>query len=322
MLEDSFARPVTSLRVQVNTTCNFKCFFCHMEGTGIQANQMSADEILRIIRVASRLGVNKVKFTGGEPTLRSDIVEIVRNTRSLVSGEISMTTNGTRLKTLAPQLKAAGLDRINISMHSIDPSGFEFITGVDALDNVVEGIKAAQEAGLNPVKVNFVALHGINEDQIWKMIENSAEHNYTLQIIEYEVPRELENSEEYTKYHYPLEPLELELNKMAKKVEHNSLHDRPLFFIPVSGKTAKIEIVRPMHNYHFCDNCTRMRVTSLGELKPCLMRSDNYTSAFGPSRKKATDADIETAFVTATSKREPYWRKEEVNESQVLCNTS
>ncbi|EQD43168.1 molybdenum cofactor biosynthesis protein A, partial [mine drainage metagenome] len=210
----------------------------------------------------------------------------------------------------------------NISMHSIDPGGFEFITGVEALDIVVEGINAAQEAGLNPVKVNFVALQGINEDQIWKMIENSAEHNYTLQIIEYEVPRELENSEEYMKYHYPLEPLEQELNKLAKKIEHNSLHDRPLFHIPVSGNTAKIEIVRPMHNYHFCDNCTRMRLTSLGELKPCLMRSDNYTPAFGPSRKKATDADIETAFVTATSKREPYWRKVEINENQVLCNTS
>ncbi|MGC8515063.1 MAG: GTP 3',8-cyclase MoaA [Thermoplasmata archaeon] len=322
MLQDSFGRPVSSLRVQVNTTCNFKCFFCHMEGTGIQANQLSRDEIIRIIKVAAKLGINKVKFTGGEPTLRSDIVDIVRETRAIVSGEISMTTNGTRLTAIATELKKAGLDRINISMHSIDPGAFEFITGMDALDRVVEGIKAAQRAGLNPVKVNFVALKGINEDQIWKMIENSADNDYTLQIIEYEVPRELEQSDDFRKYHYPLDSLESELSTRSIRTEHNSLHDRPLFNVPVSDGTAKVEIVRPMHSYHFCDNCTRMRVTSLGELKPCLMRSDNYTSVFGASRKHHTDGDIEKAFIQATDKREPYWRREEINENHVLCDTS
>jgi cyclic pyranopterin phosphate synthase len=322
MIQDPFGRHVSSLRVQVNTTCNFKCFFCHMEGTGIQANQLSREEIVRIIRVAAKLGINKVKFTGGEPTLRNDILDIIRETRSIISGEISMTTNGTRLTTIAPELKKAGLDRINISMHSIDPGAFEFITGVDALENVIQGIKAAQHAGLNPVKVNFVALRGINEDQIWKMIESSADHDYTLQIIEYEVPRELEQSDDFLKYHYPLDSLEHELSSRSIKTEHNSLHDRPLFNIPVPGGVAKVEIVRPMHNYHFCDNCTRMRVTSLGELKPCLMRNDNYTSVFGVSRKEYTDIDMEKAFIEATNKREPYWRKEEINENQVLCDTS
>lgn len=272
--------------------------------------------------MAAKLGINKVKFTGGEPTLRNDILDIIRETRSIISGEISMTTNGTRLTTIAPELKKAGLDRINISMHSIDPGAFEFITGVDALENVIQGIKAAQHAGLNPVKVNFVALRGINEDQIWKMIESSADHDYTLQIIEYEVPRELEQSDDFLKYHYPLDSLEHELSSRSIKTEHNSLHDRPLFNIPVPGGVAKVEIVRPMHNYHFCDNCTRMRVTSLGELKPCLMRNDNYTSVFGVSRKEYTDIDMEKAFIEATNKREPYWRKEEINENQVLCDTS
>jgi cyclic pyranopterin phosphate synthase len=322
MLQDQFGRQVSSLRIQVNTTCNFKCFFCHMEGTGIQANQLSRNEIIKIIRVAAKLGINKIKFTGGEPTLRKDIVEIIRETRSIVTGEISMTTNGTRLTAIAPELKEAGLDRINISMHSIDPVAFEFITGMDAFDRVVQGIKAAQQAGLNPVKVNFVALKGINEDQIWKMIENSAKNNYTLQIIEYEVPRELEKSVDFLKYHYPLDSLEQELAVRSIKTEHNSLHDRPLFSVPISGGTAKVEIVRPMHNYHFCDHCTRMRVTSLGELKPCLMRDDNYTSVFGESRKENKDSDIEKAFIVATAKREPYWRKETIDENQVLCDTS
>ena len=154
------------------------------------------------------------------------------------------------------------------------------------------------------------------------MIQNSAENDYTLQIIEYEVPRELEKSEDFMKYHYPLDSLEKELSILSIRTEHNSLHDRPLFNVPVSEGIAKVEIVRPMHNYHFCDNCTRMRVTSLGELKPCLMRSDNYTSVFGASRKRHTDSDIEKAFIQATNKREPYWRREEINEDQVLCDTS
>ncbi len=319
MLVDDFGRHVTSLRIQVNTTCNFKCFFCHMEGTGIQKREMSFDEILSVIRVAHKQGINKIKFTGGEPTLRRDIVDLVRATRSIVSGEISMTTNGTRLRQLAPELKEAGLDRINVSMHSIDREGFEFITGVDAFDKAVDGVHAAQEAGLLPVKVNFVALNGINADNIWDMINASASEDFILQIIEYEVPRELENSEDYTKYHYSLESLEQELAGMAVNVDHNSLHDRPLFHLQLPTGSARVEIVRPMRNYHFCDNCTRMRLTSLGELKPCLMRNDNYTRALKLGDASVSEESIEEAFQIATKKREPYWKREDSIESQILC---
>lgn len=318
MIADNYGRQVSSLRVQVNTTCNFNCFFCHMEGTGVHANQMSADEIISIIKVAHSFGVNRVKFTGGEPTLRRDIVEIVRKTRSIMDGEISMTTNGSRLPEIASDLKAAGLDRINVSLHSIDRSGFQFITGVDFLQAALEGIRAAQQADLTPVKVNFVALKGINIDQIERMIQLSSEENFTLQIIEYEVPRELEGSEDYSKYHFPLEQLEKELQERSNRVDHNKLHDRPLFHIPVGKQEARVEIVRPMRNYHFCDNCTRLRVTSTGQLKPCLMRDDNYTEILKHVRSGNID-DASKAFKESVRKREPYWKKEDAIESEVLC---
>ena len=318
MIADSFGREVTSLRVQVNTTCNFKCFFCHMEGTGVHANQMTADEIISIIKVAHSYGVNKVKFTGGEPTLRRDIVEIVRKTREVMDGEISMTTNGSRLPEIASDLKAAGLDRINVSMHSIDRHGFEFITGVDFLQNAIEGIRAAQSAGLTPVKVNFVALKNVNIDQIERMIQLSAKEDFTLQIIEYEVPRELEGSEDYMKYHYPLEALENDLTMKSVLVDHNSLHDRPLFHVPTDHGEARVEIVRPMRNYNFCDHCTRLRVTSTGQLKPCLMRDDNYTEILKPIRS-GDFSRAKGAFLESVQKREPYWKKEDALESEVLC---
>lgn len=318
MIADDYGRQITSLRIQVNTTCNFNCFFCHMEGTGIHANQMSVDEIISIIKVARSYGVNKVKFTGGEPTLRRDIIDIVRRTREIMDGEISMTTNGSRLPEIADDLKAAGLNRINVSLHSIDRKGFEFITGVDFLQNAIEGIRAAQAAGLTPVKVNFVVLKNVNIDQIEKMIQLSAAEDFILQMIEYEVPRELESSDDYEKYHFPLDSIEEDLSKRSILVDHNSLHDRPIFHIPVEGNEARVEIVRPMRNYHFCDNCTRLRVTSTGQLKPCLMRDDNYTEILRPIRSGKME-EATKAFLDAVKKREPYWKKEDALESEVLC---
>ena len=320
MLTDNYGRNVSSLRVQVNTTCNFGCFFCHMEGTGIQANEMSTDQILRIIETAHKLGINKVKFTGGEPTLRRDIVEIVRRTRSIITGDISMTTNGTRLKQLASDLRKAGLDRINVSMHSIDREGFRFITGVDAIEKVLEGIESARNAGFENIKVNFVALNGVNIDQIPRMIELSAKEKFLLQIIEYEVPREQETSEDYVKYHYPLDDLEAELSSRSYRIDHNSIHERPVFRIRNETGEASVEIVKPMRNYEFCNKCTRMRVTSLGELKPCLMTTGDLTPVFRRG-KETTDEEIESAFMTATLKRKPYWTREDNIESQVLCET-
>ena len=320
MLTDNYGRNVSSLRVQVNTTCNFGCFFCHMEGTGIQANEMSTDQILRIIETAHKLGINKVKFTGGEPTLRRDIVEIVRRTRSIITGDISMTTNGTRLKQLASDLRKAGLDRINVSMHSIDREGFRFITGVDAIEKVLEGIESARNASFENIKVNFVALNGVNIDQIPRMIELSAKEKFLLQIIEYEVPREQETSEDYVKYHYPLDDLEAELSSRSYRIDHNSIHERPVFRIRNEIGEASVEIVKPMRNYEFCNKCTRMRVTSLGELKPCLMTTGDLTPVFRRG-KETTDEEIESAFMTATLKRKPYWTREDNIESQVLCET-
>ena len=309
--KDSYGRPVTSMRIQVNTTCNFKCFFCHMEGTGVHSEMLSPEEIERVVEVAARHGVNKIKFTGGEPTLRHDILDIIKRTRKHISGNISMTTNGIMLPALAQKLKEAGLDRVNISMHSIDREGFQFITGVDALDKVVKGIRAAKSAGFDPIKLNFVVLKDVNIDQIPRMIELSSNEGVILQLIEFETVRENENSEEYLKYHVSLEGIEVYLKANAERIEYNSLHLRPRYTINLNGKKAVVELVKPMHNYEFCKHCTRIRLTSTGALKPCLMRDDNYTDIISGIRSDSGNDLLDDIFRKAVMKREPYWKEED-----------
>ncbi|MEM0127440.1 MAG: radical SAM protein, partial [Thermoplasmatales archaeon] len=136
MIYDRFGRPLNSLRIQLNASCNFKCFFCHMEGTEENGSTLSPEMIERVVKIGAANGVNRVKFTGGEPLLRKDLEEIIRRTRNHISGDISLTTNAFFLKERARSLKEAGLDRINISMHSISRDKFVEITGVDALERV------------------------------------------------------------------------------------------------------------------------------------------------------------------------------------------
>lgn len=319
MVSDNYGRPVKSLRIQVNTTCNFKCFFCHMEGTGVHSESLTSSEIEKIVETAHRWGVNKIKFTGGEPTLKPDIVEIVRRTRKHITGNISMTTNGIMLTKLARPLKEAGLDRINISFHSIDRSEFQFITGTDSLEMVRDGIRAAKEAGLSPIKLNFVVLKDINVNQINRMINFAAEEGVVLQLIEYETTKDNVGSEEFLKYHFNLDLIEAEIRKNAISLDYNELHKRPKYLVLSGDRTAEIEFVKPMWNYEFCSNCTRMRLTSTGFLKTCLMRDDNYTNIISAIRNNKGDQVLDDAFLGSVSKREPYWKPEDAFEEKAIA---
>ena len=318
MLTDNFGRPVKSMRIQVNTSCNLKCFFCHMEGTPVQMQKISPEQIEMAVMTASRHGVNRIKFTGGEPLMRKDIVEIVERTRKHITGDISMTTNGFLLPAYANKLRKAGLDRINISMHSIDPDGFRFITGTDGLDKVQSGISAARKEGFSPIKVNFVVLKGINVGQIERMIEFCAENNAVLQLIEYETTRGNEESENYVKYHEDLRYLQEDFEERSVSRKYNDLHDRPRYTIPTRHGYVDVELVMPMRNWHFCNNCTRIRLTSTGELKACLMRSDLKVDVSRILESSDYQA-LDDSFISAVKMREPYWREEDEDQRSLLC---
>lgn len=320
MITDPWGRPVKSLRIQLNAICNFRCIFCHMEGTPINGSTMSPEEIEVVLRTAVKFGVRMVKFTGGEPLLRRDVVEIIERTRRLIPDDISLTTNGTLLKNKAQSLRDAGLDRINISLHSIEPEGFQFITGTDAIEKVREGIREAKKAGFDNIKLNFVVLNGVNIDQIPRMIRFCAQEDLTLQLIEYETTREKERSEEYLRYHYPLEGIERRIRERAIAEYRNDLHLRPVYTIIEDGRECRIEFVKPMHNAEFCANCTRLRLTSDGKLKTCLMRDDTYVDLKPQLRSPSGHCTIDDLYIKSIKMREPYWRYDEKeSDGEVLC---
>ena len=263
---------------------------------------MTPEEIERIISVVASFGVEKVKLTGGEPLIRSDILEIVKRIRSLNEiSEVSMTTNGTLLNELAKPLKEVGLARVNVSLDTLNPKTFEMITGVDALNKVISGIKEAVEVNLNPVKVNMVLLRGINHNEVWSMIEFAKRNNLILQLIELESARE---DELYRKYHSDMTKIENELTKKAEKVTIRNMHHRRKYLLP---SKVEVEIVKPMHNTEFCQYCNRIRITSDGKFKPCLFRTDNLVDFLGPMRNGASTEDLKKIFIEAIKRRRPYF---------------
>ncbi len=267
--------------------------------------QMTPQEIERIVKVASNLGIKKVKLTGGEPTIRTDIVEIVKRIRSYVV-DLSMTTNGTVMHRLAENLKAAGLDRVNISLDTLDREKYKKITGFDVLPWVLKGIEKSVKL-FKLVKLNMVVMRDLNHEEIWDMINYAAKIGAVLQLIEIEVPREMTESWFFKRYFYPLKPLEEEFAKKAVEIKERRLHRRRKYYIPTEEGIAEVEVVRSMHNTVFCANCTRIRLTSDGYLKTCLLRRYDLVDILTPIRNGATDEELIEIFKQAIMLRQPYW---------------
>ena len=300
-LVDPYGRHVSSLRVSVTQRCDLSCFFCHREGEHDPGKEMTPTEIGRIVEVASELGVTKVKVTGGEPLMREDIVEVIRLISPHVR-EVSMTTNALLLPGKVVGLREAGLKRVNISLHSLKREVVKKIAGIDCLDKVKAGINAAYEAGLKPIKLNFVVMKGMNSDEIPDMLRLSAETGAILQLIEYQ---SLERgAERWGDLYFDLTPLERVWDREAVSVEEQVMHRRKRYTL---ADGATVEIVRPIHNTVFCANCNRLRLTSDGKLKPCLMRGDNLVPLVQLLRRGATKEELVDTFRLATSRRAPYW---------------
>ncbi len=309
VLYDRFGRPVRGARISLNSSrlCNFGCVFCHKEGiSGNDRDLMTAEEIGRVVRILYKFGVRYVKLTGGEPLLRSDIIDILDNIKDAGVEEISMTTNGTRLAELAGDLREHGLDRVNISIHSLRRGRYLLITGVDKRDYTLKAIEAAVDAGLKPVKLNMVLLRGLNVDEVDDLIE----YSYSLGGYPKTVVQFIELLNVYTPfykaYHYDLNIVEDELKKRAVKVRYRKLHNRPVYILE---NGVAVEFVKPMHNHAFCMGNDRIRITYDGKFKPCLMRDDNHVDFLGLMRSGASDKEIAQAYFRAILNREPFYKE-------------
>jgi len=267
---------------------------------------MTPEEIERLVRIAASIGVRKVKLTGGEPLLREDIVEIVSRISPLLA-EISLTTNGSHLAETAQHLRKAGLRRVNVSLHSLDPDRFSRLCGVDKVTEVVGGIEESVRAGLNPVKVNMVVLKGENHEEIQSMIDFCGKVGAVLQLIEYEADRDSANGNHFAERFYSLGSIEETLSRQSIGTSVNELHRRRRYRIKANGGNVTVEVVRPMHNTEFCANCTRIRMSSDGRLKPCLLDPSGEVDVLTPLRHGSTDTKLRELFLEAVRRRRPYW---------------
>jgi len=305
VLRDECGRPLLNLRVAITKRCDLNCSYCHGEGEGspaeVNQTEMACDEIVRIVKVAVSLGISRVKLTGGEPLMRKDAVEIVQGITS-ISGltDLSMTTNGTLLAPLAKELYAKGLNRVNVSLPTLNHDVYHKLTG-GRVQDALRGVEAAVNVGLCPVKLNILILRGINDLSIPEMIEFARETGTILQIIELE-PINVSN-EFYSTHHEPLEVFEAMLKERATRVEARQyMQNRRVYHL----SDVRVEVVHPIENTEFCLHCSRLRVTSDGKLKPCLMRNDNLVDILTPQRNGASDEELAALFRLANQKRQPY----------------
>jgi cyclic pyranopterin phosphate synthase len=308
ILYDRFGRKLNSLRMSITQKCNLQCFYCHREGEVASNNEMTKEEIAKIAKTACELGMKKVKLTGGEPLLRDDLPEIVSEIAGYAD-EVSLTTNGVLLEKCAQSLFNAGLKRVNVSLPSLTPRHFEKITKKDYVQKVKYGIEAAVRSHLHPVKINMVMLKGINIDEIPEAIDFAQEVGAILQLIEFE-PIQPENYAYWKSFHYDLAATENWLKEKAVSIQENPLHKRRRYVLEKNGDPVSVEVVQPMHNSIFCKNCTRLRVTSDGKLKPCLLRSDNLVDIISLIRQGANSNELKEAFKKVAMLREPYWKGE------------
>jgi cyclic pyranopterin phosphate synthase len=307
---DRYHRPIICLRISVTSDCNLNCFYCHKENQEPQVRGLTIEEIGLISRVASGIGIRKVKITGGEPLLRHDIDEVVLAISSILGiEEVSMTTNGILMAPKAAGLVQAGLKRVNISLPSVNPQTYQKVTGTahydgqpGILNRVLDGIDAALAVGLSPVKINMVVLRGINYHEIPGMIEFVQKKGAILQLIELQnlgIDHEL-----YDRYHDNLQTIEKWLAERASKIETRRLSQNRKRYT-LSG--TEVEVVRPMDNESFCAACTKIRISADGEIRPCLMRTDNSVRIPIEALATGNEDVIRQLFEEAIKRREPFF---------------
>jgi GTP 3',8-cyclase len=290
-LLDPYGRKAISLRMALTSRCNLRCIYCHREGESAPGSEISKEMVVCIAKAASELGFRSIKFTGGDPLMRSDLEAII--SEMLMGLDLSITTNGIGLDDRAKRLKEAGLTRVNVSLVSLNPAKYRRITGcrVGDLEEIKRGIDAALEAGLSPVKLNVVLLKE-NQDEVWDMVDFARRKGLILQLIELLDLMHLGISGD-------MDAVEEALRAKADNITIREMHRRRKYHL--SG--VEVEVVRPMDNTEFCANCTRLRVTSDARLKPCLLRNDNLVD-IGTCDISA----IKDLIIKANSRREPYFK--------------
>ena len=307
VLKDSYGRAIRDLRVSVTDRCNFRCFYClpHGEPPAAPKEQMlTYEEITYLSEIFVSLGVEKIRLTGGEPMLRRDIETLVRQI-SGIGGlhDLALTTNGFNLTERAEGLKAAGLDRVTISLDSVRRDTFRRMTGVDLLERVIEGVRAARRAGLVPIKVNAVVVRGHNEEEVADLAAFAREHDLSMRYIEFMPldsghgwsPEKVVSGREIrarVAERFPLAPVGVE--RGSETATRYRFAD---------GAPGEIGIIAPVTE-PFCGACSRIRLTADGQIRTCLFSKVEH-SLRDVLRSGAARAELVDYITSVVHKKEP-----------------
>lgn len=304
-LIDPFARPISYLRVSVTDRCDFRCVYCMAENMTFLPKKelLTLEELDRMCSTFIRLGVQKLRITGGEPLVRRDIMTFFRSmTRHLESGalkELTVTTNGSQLARVADDLYAAGVRRINVSLDTLDEDKFARVTRWGRLPQVLSGIDAAQKAGLR-VKINTVALKGFNEDELFTLADWCASRDMDLTFIEVMPMGDLGGEDRVGQY-WSLKDLRAQLEQKFTLTDLAHRTGGPARYVRLEETGQQIGFITPL-THNFCESCNRVRLTCTGELFMCLGQEDN-ADLRTPLRASESDAPLEEAIRAAISRK-------------------
>lgn len=303
-MRDQYGRELVDLRVSLTDRCNLRCVYC-MPAEGITfrppGELLQDEEILLLIRIAAELGVRKVRLTGGEPTVRPGIVDLVSGIRAIPGiRDIAITTNGILLEHLAEPLAKAGLNRVNVSLDTLDPEKFRRITRGGSLQRVLAGIEAASHSGLEPIKLNAVVVRGFNDDDVVDLAALTLDHPWEVRFIEAMpfgsvadfVEAGVVKSEEVRarieERFGPLEPVDLSGETPARTYR-------------IPGAQGEVGFISPV-TQPFCSKCGRLRLTADGKLRLCLLRDDEE-DLLTPLRRGASYEEMKAIFAAAAYRR-------------------
>jgi cyclic pyranopterin phosphate synthase len=271
-MRDKYGRELTYLRVSLIDRCNLRCFYCMPRGPLSPFSEsalLTDDEIVEIVSIFAELGIWKVRLTGGEPLLRKDVTTLVRRLKR-VQGvrELVMTSNGLLLKRFASELKASGLDRINVSLDTLDRANFERITGLDRFREVLEGIEAAVAAKLTPLKINAVLMKGANDHEILDLVRFAVGRDFHMRFIEWMPTAGEIYSVRNDRY------LSAEIAKAMIEAKYRLIKDGTNLYAPaksfqIEGTASTVGFISPLSNA-FCKQCNRLRLKANGMMKTCL----------------------------------------------------
>ena len=304
-LVDRFGRIGRDLRVSVTDRCNLRCSYC-MPAEGLdwlpKPEMLTDDEIVRLVRVMVGLGITGVRLTGGEPLLRRSLVSLVERIAALPHApSIAMTTNGIGLDRLAAPLAAAGLTRVNVSLDTIDPVHFNELTRRDRFSDVVAGLKAAADAGLTPVKVNAVAMRGVNDRDVADLLRWCLDRGYELRFIE-QMPLDAQHAWDRSLMVSQTEILD-RLRERFTITPVESRGSAPAELFLVDGGPATVGVIASV-TAPFCARCDRVRLTADGQLRNCLF-ARREVDLRGPLRAGASDAEIADLVIAEMALKAP-----------------